>query len=61
MTHESGYIFLVDADNRIVATGYNGAARGETECLEVGTCWRKENNVPHGPVSYTHLTLPTIA
>ena len=56
MTHESGYIFLVDADNRIVATGYNGAARGETECLEVGTCWRKENNA----VSYTHLTLPTI-
>ena len=48
MTHESGYIFLVDADNRIVATGYNGAARGVTECLEVGTCWRKENNVPHG-------------
>jgi len=39
---------IVDADNRIVATGYNGAARGEKECLEVGTCWREENNIPHG-------------
>lgn len=39
---------IVDANRRIVATGYNGAARGEKECLESGSCWREENNIPHG-------------
>ena len=39
---------IVDKDRRIVATGYNGAARNETDCLEKGQCWREAHNIPHG-------------
>lgn len=39
---------IVDSNHRIVATGYNGAARGEIDCLQKGTCWREEHNIPHG-------------
>ena len=39
---------IVDKDNRIVATGYNGAARGREDCLERGICWREEHNIEHG-------------
>lgn len=39
---------IVDKDKRIVATGYNGAARNEMDCLERGMCWRELNNIPHG-------------
>lgn len=34
--------------DEIVATGYNGAARGILDCLESGYCWREENGIPHG-------------
>lgn len=34
--------------DEIVATGYNGAARGVSDCLARGSCWRTENAVPHG-------------
>ena len=30
------------------STGYNGAARGMTNCCDVGECWREANNIPHG-------------
>lgn len=39
---------IVDKDNRIVATGYNGAARGITHCSDKGICWREEHGIPHG-------------
>ena len=39
---------IVDKDHRIVATGYNGAARKETDCLSKGICRREELNIPHG-------------
>ena len=39
---------IVDKDHRIVATGYNGAARGELDCLAKGICHRAELNIPHG-------------
>ena len=39
---------IVSADDRIIATGYNGAARGEPNCCDVGKCQREELNVPHG-------------
>lgn len=39
---------IVDKDHRIVATGYNGAARGELDCLQKEKCWREEHNIPHG-------------
>lgn len=38
---------IVRADE-IIATGYNGAPRGEANCCDVGACWREENKVPHG-------------
>lgn len=39
---------IVSEDDRIIATGYNGAARGEPNCCDVGRCQREELNVPHG-------------
>lgn len=38
---------IVNSDE-IIATGYNGAPRGEMDCLEHGECWREQNNIPHG-------------
>lgn len=38
---------IVNRDE-IVATGYNGAARGVPDCLERGSCWREDNGIPHG-------------
>lgn len=34
-------------DKRILATGYNGAASGVKDCLELG-CLRNENDIPSG-------------
>ena len=38
---------IVKGDN-IIATGYNGSARGESNCCDMGECWRQANNIPHG-------------
>lgn len=35
-------------NDEIIATGYNGAVRGQLDCLERGSCWREENEIPHG-------------
>ena len=32
----------------VIATGYNGAPRGEENCCDVGSCWRDRHNIPHG-------------
>lgn len=42
------YGAVIVNNDEIIATGYNGAARGQTDCLERGSCWREENDVPHG-------------
>ena len=34
-------------DNRIIATGYNGAPDGMQHCLEIG-CLREQQNIPSG-------------
>ena len=34
--------------DEIIATGYNGAPRGDEDCLYNGICWREENDIPHG-------------
>lgn len=34
--------------DEIIATGYNGAPRGDKDCLYNGICWREENDIPHG-------------
>lgn len=35
-------------DDRVIATGYNGSPRGEANCCDLDTCWRQQNNIPHG-------------
>lgn len=39
---------IVSEDDEVIATGYNGAARGCSDCVERGVCKRKELNVPAG-------------
>ena len=34
--------------DEIVATGYNGAPRGEANCCDVGEGWREAHGIPHG-------------
>ena len=42
------YGAVIVKDDAIVSTGYNGAARGEPNCCDVGSCWRDKHNIPHG-------------
>jgi len=39
---------IVDTNNKIKATGYNGTPSKVISCLEIGTCYRIENNIPSG-------------
>ena len=43
--HHVGAVIV--RDKRILTTGYNGAASGVKDCLELG-CLRDENNIPSG-------------
>ena len=42
------YGAVIVKNDRVVATGYNGSARGEANCCDVGMCWREEHGIPHG-------------
>lgn len=42
------YGAVIVKDDCIISTGYNGSARGEKNCCDVGYCWRESNNIPHG-------------
>ena len=42
------YGAVIVKDNIIVSTGYNGAARGEPNCIDQGECLREKYNVPKG-------------
>jgi dCMP deaminase len=42
------YGAVIVKQDEIIATGYNGAPRGENNCCDIGTCWREEHNIPHG-------------
>lgn len=35
-------------NDEIIATGYNGAPRGEVNCCDLGYCEREKQNVPKG-------------
>lgn len=42
------YGAVIIKNDEIISTGYNGAARGEPNCCDIGRCWREEHNIPHG-------------
>ena len=42
------YGAVIVKDNIIVSTGYNGAPRGEENCIDIGVCKREEMQVPKG-------------
>lgn len=42
------YGAVIVNNDEIVSTGYNGSARGEENCCDVGKCWRQERDIPHG-------------
>lgn len=42
------YGAVIVKDDCIISTGYNGSARGEANCCDVGTCWREAHGIPHG-------------
>ncbi|HSA06256.1 MAG TPA: dCMP deaminase family protein [Candidatus Gastranaerophilales bacterium] len=39
---------IVDVNNKIKSTGYNGAPSGVISCLEKGSCYRIQNKIPSG-------------
>lgn len=39
---------IVDSNNKIKSTGYNGTPSHVVSCLEKGTCFRQDNNIPSG-------------
>ena len=42
------YGAIVVKNDEVVSTGYNGAPRGRKNCIDLGYCFRTENNIPHG-------------
>lgn len=42
------YGAVIVKNDEIVATGYNGAPRGDENCCDVGACWRERHGIPHG-------------
>lgn len=42
------YGAVIVKNDEILATGYNGAPRGEVNCIDVGVCEREKLNVPKG-------------
>jgi dCMP deaminase len=42
------YGAVIVKNDRIISTGYNGAARGEDNCCDIGECERQRLNIPQG-------------
>ena len=42
------YGSVIVKNDEIISTGYNGAPRGMTDCLQKGSCVREKLNVPRG-------------
>ena len=40
------YGAVIVKDKEIIATGYNGSPRGETNCCDIGKCYCKEHSTP---------------
>lgn len=39
---------IVDSVGMVISTGYTGAPCGQRDCIEIGTCWRNDHNIPSG-------------
>ena len=39
---------IVDSENRILSTGYNGSPRGRKNCSDIQFCMRDKLNIPRG-------------
>jgi dCMP deaminase len=39
---------IVVKNDQVISTGYSGAPRGQTDCKEIGKCFRTEHNIPSG-------------
>lgn len=48
------YGAVIVNNDEIIATGYNGAPRGEANCCDNGFCYCRQNNLPISPASATH-------
>lgn len=44
----NNYGSVIVKNDEIISTGYTGAPRGRSNCLDLGYCRRKENNTPSG-------------
>ncbi len=42
------YGAVIVKDRVIISSGYNGSPRGSENCIDTGTCTRKELNIPSG-------------
>ena len=42
------YGAVIVKNDEIISTGYNGAPRGETNCIDTGDCEREKLNIPKG-------------
>lgn len=42
------YGAIIVKDDEIIATGYNGAPRGEQNCTDCGFCYRESQKIPKG-------------
>jgi len=42
------YGAVIVKDDEIISTGYTGNPRGSDNCIDIGTCYRIENNIPSG-------------
>lgn len=42
------YGAVIVKNDEIISTGYNGSPRSCTNCIDIGYCYRKENNIPSG-------------
>ena len=42
------YGAIIVKNDEIISTGYNGAPRGEENCIDINYCYRESNNIPHG-------------
>lgn len=48
------YGAVIVNNDEIIATGYNGAPRGEANCCDAGACYRDTHELPLNPMAGVH-------